>query len=882
MISLNRKAARGAPGSKRGGDSFAGFCVGGYNWPIPELAHTLDPGRALEIRREVAAQDARLTRRLGGNLVRSFWSVESILKGDPEDLAVALNALTRGDLRNTSVYMRPLDERVAALDRCDVALDHLLGALDGNNSGPVQLDFATMDSVLAGLSDVNGESGDQIGLLLSLVSIPPRWIIEAPSDVTLKHLGRTYTFASLWDRYVRFHAGVHRQLVVRYAVTRPLTGLCAFEIVNEPDYMWTPEEVKIEWGGETPTNPLGKYITELQLAQVPTSGMGGRPFEKTAWGFQDQDAAWAADVASNATVLAFPWGPKFDWYVKCFAELQRHVAWAIKDEARKHSADITTVSGGVTHNNIDYLLRAHRACEGAFADIDKIGLHPYHWLNNDVWDTEFVTEGSVAGWAGADPRKFAGSYFKRFDFVRAFRESSGDQALDEEIRSVFGGRKLWLTEFGIGSKLHGAFNSPIADVTRFLRPRGLVGGTGGHADVVWEDMWSAFLDQVDATWFAQHDVECILLYALRELGMPGFDLDDDDRSNFALFFRDGTPRVDPPILERLGGLMSSLTGRASALSPEEDAAVPAELYRRPWREVPLSGNAEAVMTMLSVEERQLLYWLTAEYRTGEGAIVDGGCFVGGSTVPLAEGLRAGGKPGTVDVYDLFEVESYMTDFYFKDHDLRAGDSFRSLFDENTAEVRELLRVHEGDLTQEGWSGDPIEILFVDFAKSWALNDYITKEFFPCLVPGRGILVQQDFVFAGCPWVPVTMEYLSDYFEPVAFAELCSVVYLCRRSVPRDLPSVSELPHARRIELMDRAIRRFLGYPRAVLECAKATLLVENGDLDAANGIIDSVAQSEPDHYSVIAAVELCRSLTEARASSDSRPRQSRDDRQDAH
>lgn len=41
--------------------------------------------------------------------------------------------------------------------------------------------------------------------------------------------------------------------------------------------------------------------------------------------------------------------------------------------------------------------------------------------------------------------------------------------------------------------------------------------------------------------------------------------------------------------------------------------------------------------MLSLEERRLLYWLAREYFAGIGAIVDGGSFVGGSTLALGEG-----------------------------------------------------------------------------------------------------------------------------------------------------------------------------------------------------------------------------------------------------
>ena len=105
----------------------------------------------------------------------------------------------------------------------------------------------------------------------------------------------------------------------------------------------------------------------------------------------------------------------------------------------------------------------------------------------------------------------------------------------------------------------------------------------------------------------------------------------------------------------------------------------------------------------------------------------------------------------------------------------------------TAAVADLLEVHEGDLAASGWDGRPIELLFVDIAKTWSLNDVVVSEFFPCLIPDRSVIVQQDYAFAFQPWMAITMEYLSEYFEPVAFAEYNSVVFLCRRQVPRELP-----------------------------------------------------------------------------------------------
>jgi hypothetical protein len=202
----------------------------------------------------------------------------------------------------------------------------------------------------------------------------------------------------------------------------------------------------------------------------------------------------------------------------------------------------------------------------------------------------------------------------------------------------------------------------------------------------------------------------------------------------------------------------------------------------------------------------------------------------------------------------------MIDFYFREQRLQAGESFRPVFDRNTEHLSDLLQVHAGDLMEEGWGSEPIEILFIDFAKTWNLNDFIVAEFFPCLVPGRSVVVQQDFVFAGCPWVALTMEHLSDYFEPVAFAEYCSVVYVCRKQVPRGLPPVSTIPRESRTKLMDRAIERFRGYPRLVLECAKAAMLVEGGDTNEAEAIVARVAIEDGQHFAVKPAIDLVRSL----------------------
>jgi hypothetical protein len=57
-----------------------------------------------------------------------------------------------------------------------------------------------------------------------------------------------------------------------------------------------------------------------------------------------------------------------------------------------------------------------------------------------------------------------------------------------------------------------------------------------------------------------------------------------------------------------------------------------------------------------------------------------------------------------------------------------------------------------------------------------------------------------------------------------------------------------------MELMDHAIGRFRGYPR-VLECAQETPLLERGDPDSAQPIIERVKRERRAH-AVTAATEL--------------------------
>jgi hypothetical protein len=212
--------------------------------------------------------------------------------------------------------------------------------------------------------------------------------------------------------------------------------------------------------------------------------------------------------------------------------------------------------------------------------------------------------------------------------------------------------------------------------------------------------------------------------------------------------------------------------------------------RHPWttNPVPLPSRAG----MLGDEEMQLFYYLARDAFVGEGTIVDAGSFLGKSACCFAAGLRANPKfrphRDRIHCFDDFRVhESNAVQFLRDRFGIRAevGDSTRALFDRQIADVRELLEVHEGDFHTVAWQHQPIEILMVDIAKSESLGRRVIEAFFPDLIAGRSIVIQQDYHHAWLPHLHVAMEYLAPYFELVAPIVDFSAVFRLKRPIPAD-------------------------------------------------------------------------------------------------
>ena len=210
---------------------------------------------------------------------------------------------------------------------------------------------------------------------------------------------------------------------------------------------------------------------------------------------------------------------------------------------------------------------------------------------------------------------------------------------------------------------------------------------------------------------------------------------------------------------------------------------------KPW----LAPNAQAgsyAPGLLGLEERKLLYHLARNIYTGEGAVVELGAFCGASTCCLAAGLRDNLKAAgrRVHSYDRFIAnEPYLVEFIRAQFGeaIEMGQSFVGLFRRATAEYADLIEVQVGDLLEQTWPREtPIEILFVDVAKTLALSGKVLTEFFPHLIPGKSLVIHQDFYHPTAFYLPVVMDFLSDHFTIIEAGRDWSVVFRLETPIPR--------------------------------------------------------------------------------------------------
>jgi hypothetical protein len=288
------------------------------------------------------------------------------------------------------------------------------------------------------------------------------------------------------------------------------------------------------------------------------------------------------------------------------------------------------------------------------------------------------------------------------------------------------------------------------------------------------------------------------------------------------------------------------------------------LLGRPWRETTAPEDVLTVPTMLQAQEQALLYWAARDYADGSGAIVDAGCFLGGSSASLLAGVRDRREPWTgppVTSYDLFKVEEYTIKRFFSSEDrLAVGDSFRSVYDRRIGAYPGPHVVREGDIASLGWDGGPIDVLFVDVLKSWDINDAFLRDFFPHVVPGETLLLHQDYGWGDIPWLQITVELMRDSLRWLDAIPAGTHAFLVEKPIPDKVlaMSVKDLPAASKLELIDQAIANNEGEAREMAQVAKGVLLGNLGRASEGRRMIDAVTARNPGGH-----VERCGTRTSA-------------------
>jgi len=273
---------------------------------------------------------------------------------------------------------------------------------------------------------------------------------------------------------------------------------------------------------------------------------------------------------------------------------------------------------------------------------------------------------------------------------------------------------------------------------------------------------------------------------------------------------------------------------------------------QPWRcNVNRMDNVNPILSMIGEDEAKFLYWLTKDCYSGAGAIVDLGPLAGGSTHALASGLSQNpavlNKKEKIHSYDLWEFDENWG-WMFPALSLRQGQDLLPVFENNLSELLQYVAPHKGDLSSYTWTGGPIEILFIDAAKTPKTMAFIVNNHFPFLVPGRSIVVHQDFICSECPWIHITCRLLKDYFDYVDSPDGGSICFVAKRRIRRGvLPdnyygklTVREARH-----LLGEARKHVRGWYKLCVWLAEAHYLALTRLFDEAAEVVRKV-QAHPD------------------------------------
>lgn len=287
----------------------------------------------------------------------------------------------------------------------------------------------------------------------------------------------------------------------------------------------------------------------------------------------------------------------------------------------------------------------------------------------------------------------------------------------------------------------------------------------------------------------------------------------------------------------------------------------------------------SVPSMMSVAERRFLYGLASKYYSGDGLIVDAGIFLGASTRAFGEGLRDSANAEDAITKWHRPIVSFERGIvtptmpaFFKRNNLAfegsPGDSFADQVQKNVAPVASMVDLRIGDIQETGKIRQPIEILFLDVLKLPEINKFVVENYYSRLIPGRSIVIQQDYFYDLLPYVKTYQEYLHPYFAYVG--EIGSTaVFLCKEQIPQEatLQIEEKVDATEQLRLASMALQRSVDPTRRFLMALSKLRLVRK--LQGAKAAQDYLRFVKSEYPTEVEATSRLTRLKEALRSAES-------------
>ncbi len=265
--------------------------------------------------------------------------------------------------------------------------------------------------------------------------------------------------------------------------------------------------------------------------------------------------------------------------------------------------------------------------------------------------------------------------------------------------------------------------------------------------------------------------------------------------------------------------------------------------------------------MTRIEERDFWEKYGKKMYSGTGEIVDLGCWLGSTTVPLVKGLldnpKFDAKKHTVYAYDLFVWDDWMDpyiEYTFLKGKYKAGDDFMPAYKEIIHPYRKFIKVVKADLTKTKWTSEPIEFLLIDAMKTWELSNSILTSFYPYLIPGKSVIVHQDFAHYHTYWIHLVQFRLKEYFELVEDILGGSTAFKLIKEIPAELIknySISDFSAEEIERAFDYSLSISLKENQSAVIAAKVMCYHDLRGKEFAKNLLNEILTTRPKHNDLI-------------------------------